>query len=203
VPKNHGPSRSQIRKSKNRKSANARARKKLVSKDSELCLAVLDVPNINSALRVHLEREKLPIKGFEYYKLADACNRYLKRVHAEKTVKLELAAFSNQREDSDYSFLISLRDRPDWSVILKPKIGDSDIDDDICAYIDYFIEEHPVIRVILVGNDLKNHLPIAYKLVEQNISVTMLCFFDQFYKATLNRLLVIQGIDIIDITKFM
>ena len=98
---------------------------------------------------------------------------------------------------------MELNDRPNWSVIRKPKIGDSDIDDDICSYVDFYIEEHPVMHVILAGNDLKNHIPVASSLVKQNIRATLACYYSQFLPSTKIHLKNIEGVDSFDIIKHL
>ena len=168
---------------------------------------VIDVPNVNVSRRKHYEDNKLSqAAGFEYDKLEYACMRYLHNCHPNKLIRLELVAFTNQREDRDYKVLRELNDRPNWYVVWKPKIGDSDIDDDICSYVDYYIKEQVVMHVILVGNDLKNHVPLAMRLKQQKkpeIGVTLACYYSQFLPQTKTYLKNIEGVDSFDIIKHL
>jgi hypothetical protein len=58
-------------------------------------------------------------------------------------------------------------------------------------------------HIFLVGNDLRNHGPIADRLVSENIGVTLLCFFDKFYDSTLRALQEQTSYDVFDIREFM
>ncbi len=200
--KNKGPSRSLIRASNRKRHNRDRDAIKRKRKGSEQCLVVIDVPNVNVARKNHYADNALSRSaGFEYYKFEAACMRYLKNNHPSKYISLELVAFTNQRENRNYDALMELNDSANWSVVRKPKIGDSDIDDDICSYIDFYIEEHPVMHVILVGNDLKNHVPVAKRLVDQNIRVTLACYYSQFLPQTKTYLKSIEGVNSFDIIK--
>ena len=204
MSKNKGPSRSLIKASNRKKHNHGRDAMQRRIKASEICLVVIDVPNVNVSRRTHYADNKISqAAGFEYDKFELACMRYLHNCHPDKFISLELVAFTNQRKNRNYDVLMELNDRPNWSVIRKPKIGDSDIDDDICSYVDFYIEEHPVMHVILVGNDLKNHIPVASSLVEQNIRATLACYYSQFLPSTKIHLKNIEGVDSFDIIKHL
>jgi hypothetical protein len=54
-----------------------------------------------------------------------------------------------------------------------------------------------------VGNDLKNHIPVASSLVEQNIRATLACYYSQFLSSTKIHLKNIEGVDSFDIIKHL
>lgn len=204
--KTRGPNRSEIRKSRRRGHDYKRNAAKLQAANSEVCLVVIDVPNINVAVRSYCTKKGIDFESFQYYKFERACRAYLNIAHPNKNINVELVAFTNTRDDSDYTFLHNLNNSANWTVIFKPKIGDSDIDDDIKQYVDFYTQDKSVIGVILVGNDLRNHTPIAHSLIDQDIIATMLCYFDLFYEKTkkeLELLESVKSIQSIDIPFFM
>lgn len=168
----------------------------------EPCLLVIDNPSLNS--NWYGDFTALPtIERFPYQRLAACCRVYLRQHYPRKGYNLESIVFANQREHQDLVFVKRLAEGPDWSLFRKPKVGNSDIDENIQQYIDFYLESSPAMHIFLVGNDLRNHGPIADRLVSENIGVTLLCFFDKFYDSTLRALQEQTSYDVFDIREFM
>ncbi len=167
------------------------------------CLLVIDNPSLNSNWYGDDFTTLPTIERFPYQRLAACCRVYLRQHYPRKGYNLESIIFANQREHQDLEFFKRLAEGPDWSLFRKPKVGNSDIDENIQQFIDFYLESSPAMHIFLVGNDLRNHGPIADRLVSENIGVTLLCFFDKFYDSTLRALQEQTSYDVFDIREFM
>jgi len=194
------------RASNKRSKKYAREKRKERLKEHESCLLIIDNPNINSiwykdVTDFNVEGQKKQI-GFPYAALARACKSYLKQSY-KTPANLESVVFANQREHQDLKFLRRLAEDSGWTLFRKPKVGSSDIDENIQQYIDFYLETVPVMHIFLAGNDLRNHGPIADRLVSENIGVTLLCFFEEFYDKTIRSLQEETRYDSYDIREFI
>ena len=184
----------------------ARERKKERFKNHEPCLLIIDNPSINSiwyndVANFSVEAQKKHLI-FPYSALARSCKTYLKQRY-EAPATLQSVVFANQREHQELGYLRRLAEYPGWSLFRKPKVGSSDIDENIQQYIDFYLETVPVMHIFLAGNDLRNHGPIADRLVSENIGVTLLCFFEEFYDRTVRSLQEETRYDSYDIREFI
>lgn len=188
---------------------NAREKRNTFFKGREPCLLVIDNPSINSiwygditdfSAEVGETQQKHRI--FPYHALARSCKTYLKQTY-QAPYTLESVVFANQREHQELGYLRRLAEDPGWSLFRKPKVGSSDIDENIQQFIDFYLETVPVMHVFMAGNDLRNHGPIADRLVSENIGVTLLCFFDEFYNSTVRSLQEETRYDSYDIREFI
>jgi len=194
------------RASSKRSKKHAREKKKERFKGHEPCLLVIDNPSVNSIwyndvadFSVKTQNKHL---GFPYAALARACKTYLKQTY-EQPFMLESVIFANQREHQDLNSVRRLAEDSGWTLFRKPKVGSSDIDENIQQYIDFYLETVPVMHIFLAGNDLRNHGPIADRLVSENIGVTLLCFFEDFYDRTVRSLQEETRYDSYDIREFI
>lgn len=184
---------SNVKHSNNCKRHNRRESVSMFRAELEPALMVVDVPNIHSLWYGAQEGKTHNIR-FPYRLLGNAYRNYLSwkyknRRENETYFEVGSAVFLNERENQDYEFFDDLRDNHGWFVFKKPKLSaEDDIDENIKAYIGFMLEEKPYMHVMLVGNDLKNHIPIAKDLLGQNINVTMLVANNHFYPSTLWRL---------------
>lgn len=194
-----------IKASRHRTHKIRRGRKNETVKDSEPCLLIVDVPNVNS---VWYEK-KLNYGGcaqgvdFPYERLFQNCIWHLKRRYPNKLLHLEAVLFINQRPGTDMSLYHELAESPDWTLFCRPKVEDSDIDENILQCLDFYLQEKPFLHVFLVGNDLRNYWPIAARMARENIGVTILSFFEYFKETTIRSIKTIQGYDVFNIKGFI
>lgn len=133
-------------------------------------LFVFDFPNLVHSW-ASICRVKPPSRDIDWLKLKNYLRNHAK-YHFGPEIKTEFRIFVNRTSTSPRKKIITriikqLRNHG-YRVVVKYQLTpDCDIDDDLKMYVDNVRQNDPnLCAVYLIGNDLRNHLPIARSMAE-------------------------------------
>lgn len=161
-------------------------------------IAVLDFPNVSSVW-LDIAHNTSFEAGLDAARLRMALRADARRRYGDQTC-LSAKAFKNRwpgNRSVEQMILRRLRSAG-WRVFVKPKdiAAKSDIDEDIVVYTLEAAYNPNVKLVYLIGNDLRNYLPLARHLMAIGVEVVLVCFPGMFMPRTMEGGLGVETLDI-------
>lgn len=151
------------------------------------CVMIIDGPNINSFW--YTSGKKLVHGHFSYHRLRENYKKVLEEMYPDHVIILKGVILFNTREDRSYHFFEKLAaNNDDWKIISKPKVEDSDIDENIVNLVHCYIRDRRFDHIVLVGNDLQNHLPLFHEIRGRSLQASLICFIDRLSPKRISQL---------------